>query len=42
VKGLEMVKGVTELMLQKPDVISVVIIKDDKAGIGGNIEVMVL
>jgi uncharacterized protein len=42
VKGLEMVIGVTELMLQKPDVISVVIIKDDKVGIGGNIDVTVL
>lgn len=42
VKGLEMVIGVTEMMLQKPDVISVVIIKDDKVGIGGNIEVTVL
>ena len=42
VKGLEMVLGVTELMLQKPDVISVVIIKDDKVWIGGHIEVKVL
>jgi uncharacterized protein len=42
VKGLDMVIGVTELMLQKPGVISVVIIKDDKVGIGGNIEITVL
>jgi ApbE superfamily uncharacterized protein (UPF0280 family) len=42
VKGLEMVTGVTELMLKKPGVISVVIIKDDKAGLGGNIDVTVL
>ena len=42
VKDLEMVSKVTELMLQKPDVISVVVIKDDKVGIGGSIEVTVL
>ena len=42
VKSLELVNGVTELMLQKPDIMSVVIIKDDKAGLGGIIEVTVL
>lgn len=42
VKGLEMVCAVTELMLQKPGVISVVIIKDDRVGIGGKLEVTVL
>jgi ApbE superfamily uncharacterized protein (UPF0280 family) len=42
VKGLEMVSTVTELMLRKPDVISVVVIKDDIVGIGGTIEVTML
>jgi ApbE superfamily uncharacterized protein (UPF0280 family) len=42
VKSIEMVIGVTELMLQKPGIISVVIIKDDKLGIGGNLEVTIL
>jgi ApbE superfamily uncharacterized protein (UPF0280 family) len=42
VKGLEMVSQVTGRMLTKPGVISVVIIKDDKVGIGGSIEVTVL
>jgi len=42
VKGQEMVTEVTELMLQKPEVISVVIIKDDKVGIGGILEVTIL
>jgi len=42
VKSLEMVNEVTEWMLQKPDVISVIIIKDDKIGVGGKIEISVL
>lgn len=42
VKDVEMVSGVTELMLKKPEVFSVVIIKDEKVGIGGNIEITVL
>jgi len=42
VQSLEMVNGLTEAMLKKPDIISVVIIKDDKIGIGGNIEITVL
>jgi len=42
VKDIEMVAGITEKMSQKTDVVSVVIIKDDKVGIGGNIEVTVL
>ncbi len=42
VKDLEMIYTVTELMLQKPGVISAVIIKDDKVGIGGMLEVTVL
>lgn len=42
VKSPDMIDGVTELMLQKPEVISVVIIKDDKVGIGGRIEITVL
>jgi uncharacterized protein len=42
VKSIELVTSVTEMMLQKPEIISVVIIKDDKVGIGGNLEVTVL
>ncbi len=42
VKSAEMIDGVTEMMLKKTDVISVVIIKDDKVGIGGRIEITVL
>jgi len=41
VKSIDMVSRVTELALQKPDIMSVVIIKDDKIGLGGRIEVMV-
>jgi ApbE superfamily uncharacterized protein (UPF0280 family) len=41
-QDVEMVNRVTELMLGKPGVISVVIIKDEKVGIGGSIEVTVL
>jgi hypothetical protein len=36
-----MVSKVTELALQKPDIMSVVIIKDDKIGLGGRIEAVV-
>jgi len=42
VKSPDMVAGITELMLKKPEIISVVIIKDDKVGIGGKIEITVL
>jgi uncharacterized protein len=42
VKSLKMITRVTELMLRKPEIISVVIIKDDKVGIGGNLEITVL
>ncbi len=42
VKDLEMVHTITELMLQKPGVVSAVIIKDDKVGIGGMLEITVL
>jgi ApbE superfamily uncharacterized protein (UPF0280 family) len=42
VKDPAMVPGVTEMMIQKTDVLSVVIIKDDKVGIGGSIELTVL
>jgi ApbE superfamily uncharacterized protein (UPF0280 family) len=42
VKNAEMIGEVTDHFLQKPGVISVVIIKDDKVGIGGSIEVTVL
>lgn len=41
VKSIDMVSKVTELALQKPDIISVVIIKDDKIGLGGRIEAVV-
>lgn len=42
VKTLEDVLIATELALLKPDILSVVIIKDDKVGVGGIIEVKVL
>jgi len=42
VKSKEMVSTVTEKALQIPDILSVVIIKDDQMGIGGRIEVKVL
>jgi len=42
VKNIKMVQEVTEQFLQKPGVLSVVVIKHDKVGIGGNFEVMVL
>jgi ApbE superfamily uncharacterized protein (UPF0280 family) len=42
VKNAEMVQEVTDQYLRKPGVLSVVIIKGDKAGIGGSIEVTVL
>ena len=40
VKSIDMVSKVTELALQKPEIMSVVIIKNDKIGIGGRIEVI--
>jgi hypothetical protein len=42
VKSASLVSEVAQLFLQKPDIISVVIIKDDKVGIGGNLEVKIL
>jgi len=42
VKSIDMVDRITEMMLHKQEVISVVIIKDDKVGIGGRIEMAVL
>lgn len=41
IKSPDMIDKVTKLMLQKSDVTSVIIIKDDKAGIGGKIEISV-
>ncbi len=42
VKSASMVSKVVNTFLQKPEIISVVIIKDDKIGIGGNFEVKIL
>lgn len=42
VKNPAMVQEVAEMMLQKPGILSVVIINDDRAGIGGSIEITVL
>lgn len=42
VKNVDMIQDVTESFLQKPKVLSVVIIKDDKIAIGGEIEVAIL
>ena len=42
VKNTEMVHEVTEKALQKPDIISVVIIAGDKVGIGGQIEIKLM
>lgn len=42
VKSPDMVVSVTEQMLQRPGIISIVIIKDDRVGIGGKIEITVL
>lgn len=42
VKSREMVHEVTENALHKPEIISVVIIAGDKAGLGGSIEIKVL
>jgi ApbE superfamily uncharacterized protein (UPF0280 family) len=42
VKNASMVSEVTQLFLLKPEIISVVIIKDDKVGIGGKLEVKIL
>jgi len=41
VKSKKMVQAVTEKALQKTDILSVVIIKDDKAGIGGKLEIRI-
>jgi uncharacterized protein len=42
VKSASMVREVTQLFLQKSDIVSVIIIKDDKVGIGGKLEVKIL
>jgi len=41
VKSINMVQRVTEMALKKRDILSVVIIKDDKVGIGGKIEIKI-
>ena len=41
VKSINMVQRVTEMALTKRDILSVVIIKDDKVGIGGKIEIKI-
>jgi uncharacterized protein len=42
IKTVEDITGVTESALQKEDILSVVIIKDDKVGVGGIIEIKLL
>jgi len=42
VRSPDTMQEVTERMLQKPDVLSVVIIKDDRVAMGGRLEVTVL
>lgn len=42
IKNIEAIDSVTQNALKIPDILSVVIIKDDRAGIGGSIEVKVL
>jgi hypothetical protein len=42
VKNSDQVQRVTEMALQKPDIMSVVIIAGDKVGIGGSLEVKML
>lgn len=42
VKSKDMVPVVTEMAMKKSDIISVIIIKDDKAGIGGKLEIKIL
>lgn len=42
VKNDRMVQQVTEMFLEKKDVLSVVIIKDDKVGLGGQMEITIL
>lgn len=42
VKSAAVLQEITEAFIQKHDVLSVVIIRDDKAGIGGNLEVTFL
>jgi ApbE superfamily uncharacterized protein (UPF0280 family) len=41
VKNITLVKSVTEMVLQKPDILSVVIIKDDIVGMGGKMEIKI-
>jgi ApbE superfamily uncharacterized protein (UPF0280 family) len=41
VKSKDMVQEVTEMALQKSDILSVIIIKDDKVGIGGKLEIKI-
>ncbi len=42
VQNTEMVGGVVDLALKTADILSVVIIKDDKVGMGGRLEVTLL
>jgi ApbE superfamily uncharacterized protein (UPF0280 family) len=42
VKNKDMVHEVTESALRKPEILSVVIIADDKVSLGGNIEIKIL
>jgi ApbE superfamily uncharacterized protein (UPF0280 family) len=42
VKNAAMVNEVARNFLKKPEILSVVIIKDDKAGIGGKLEIRIL
>jgi hypothetical protein len=42
VMSADNITGVTEYAIQKEDILSVVIIKDDKVGVGGAIEVRLL
>jgi len=42
VKNSDQVQQVTEKALQKPDIMSVVIIASDKVGLGGSIEIKLM
>jgi ApbE superfamily uncharacterized protein (UPF0280 family) len=42
VKNIEMIQEVTQQFLQKPGILSVLIIQDDRLAIGGNLEMTVL
>jgi len=41
VKNKEMINSITELALKNPDILSVVIIKDDIVGMGGILELKI-